>query len=267
MPVISESLSMSELSGFLALPQYAGRPVPAVVVIHDSLGLDEHTKDVACRLAAAGYAALAPDLYSLGGQRPAALLEERIEQATRFLAAHPELLRADAVARAAALAALPAPEGEQIADTLAQIFAFGAAERRDRHLEVLRAAVDYLRSRRPETRGQKVASLGEGLAALLACEEPGLAACVVFYGVAPPPETLARIRCPVIAFYGSEDAAVNSGLPVFAEVVRAAGLVFESYVYEGARHGFFNDSRPGYYDVQASRDAFARLLAFLARTL
>ena len=267
MSVVTESVRFGEHCGYLALPQHAGQPVPAVLLIHDSLGLDDHVEDVARRLAAAGYAALAPDLYSVGDERPAALSRERIDAAVRFLAAHPEFLGAGETAREAALAALPALEGEHIAETLAQIFAFGAAQRRDHHVDALRAAVDYLRAGRPETRGQKVASLGEGLSALLACEEPDLAACVVFYGLTPPPEKLARIRCPVIAFYGSQDTAVNSGIAAFAQAMRAAGLEFESHIYEGAGHGFFNDTRPGYYDVQASRDAFARLLSFLARTL
>jgi carboxymethylenebutenolidase len=48
--------------GYLALPE---QPAPhrAVVVIQEWWGLNEHIKDIARRFAAAGYAALAPDLY------------------------------------------------------------------------------------------------------------------------------------------------------------------------------------------------------------
>lgn len=50
--------------GYLALPARTGRPNPAgVVVVQEWWGLVEHIEDVADRFAAAGYLALAPDLY------------------------------------------------------------------------------------------------------------------------------------------------------------------------------------------------------------
>lgn len=52
----------AELSGYLARPQGDG-PFPAVLVIQEWWGLNEHIMDVARRLAAEGYVALAPDLY------------------------------------------------------------------------------------------------------------------------------------------------------------------------------------------------------------
>src|SRR5262245_4855898 len=48
--------------GYLALPEGAG-PHPAVVVIQEWWGLNEHIMDVAHRFATQGYLALAPDLY------------------------------------------------------------------------------------------------------------------------------------------------------------------------------------------------------------
>lgn len=57
-----------ELGGdrvYLSLPEGSG-PFPAVVVIHEWWGLNEHIEHWADRLAAEGYAALAVDLY--GGQ-------------------------------------------------------------------------------------------------------------------------------------------------------------------------------------------------------
>jgi carboxymethylenebutenolidase len=48
--------------GYLALPEGQG-PHPAVVVIQEWWGVDEHIEDVARRFAAEGYMALAPDLY------------------------------------------------------------------------------------------------------------------------------------------------------------------------------------------------------------
>jgi carboxymethylenebutenolidase len=55
-----------ELGGgkaYLSLPEGATAPVPAVVVIHEWWGLNDHIRHWADRLAADGYAALAVDLY------------------------------------------------------------------------------------------------------------------------------------------------------------------------------------------------------------
>jgi len=57
---------MTELAGgkaYLSLPANAKPPLPAVVVIHEWWGLNDHIKHWADRLAADGYAALAVDLY------------------------------------------------------------------------------------------------------------------------------------------------------------------------------------------------------------
>jgi carboxymethylenebutenolidase len=48
--------------GYLARPETDG-PFPSVVVIQEWWGLEEHIKDVARRLFAEGFVALAPDLY------------------------------------------------------------------------------------------------------------------------------------------------------------------------------------------------------------
>ena len=58
----------------------------------------------------------------------------------------------------------------------------------------------------------------------------------------------------------------NAGLPGFQEVVRAEGKSFEHHVYDRAGHAFFNDEAPS-YEVKATRDSYARLLAFFAKTL
>jgi carboxymethylenebutenolidase len=68
MPDLTFQASSAELRGYLALPVGEG-PWPGVVVIQDILGLSDDIREQADRLAAAGYLAFAPDLYSGRGIR------------------------------------------------------------------------------------------------------------------------------------------------------------------------------------------------------
>ena len=59
--------SAPELRAHLAVPPVSEGPWPGVVVMHEAFGLNDDTRQQADRLAAAGYLALAPDLFSGGG--------------------------------------------------------------------------------------------------------------------------------------------------------------------------------------------------------
>ena len=91
-----------QMRGYLVQPTGTG-PFPAVLVIHENRGLNPYLEDVARRLAAAGYLALAPDgLAPLGGypgnDDDGRALQARLDQAklrvdmlngARFVKAHP----------------------------------------------------------------------------------------------------------------------------------------------------------------------------------
>jgi carboxymethylenebutenolidase len=66
--VIESPDRVGPLRGYLARPDGDG-PFPAVVVIHELFGLTDEMRRQTDRLAAAGYLALAPDLFSDGGAR------------------------------------------------------------------------------------------------------------------------------------------------------------------------------------------------------
>jgi len=68
MPDLRFAASSGELGGYLAQPLGAG-PHAGVIVIQDAFGLSDDIREQADRLAAAGYLAFAPDLYSGRGIR------------------------------------------------------------------------------------------------------------------------------------------------------------------------------------------------------
>ena len=69
MPDLSYPAASQELRAYLALPPRGDGPWPGVVVIQDVFGLTDDLREQADRLAAGGYLAVAPDLYSGRGLR------------------------------------------------------------------------------------------------------------------------------------------------------------------------------------------------------
>jgi carboxymethylenebutenolidase len=244
----------------------ASGALPGVIVIHEGWGADDHIRDIAERLAAAGYLALVPDLYAHGGARPAELAPDRIAALKRFADTLPPGGLGNRQMRDEALVGLPETERTRVAESIEAMFAGIAAP--ERFVADLRGAVAHLRDH-PDCNGQIGAigfCLGGGLVGLLACEERGLRAGVIYYGTPPPAERVGGIAAPLLGVYGGEDGRITSAVPAFADAMAAAGKRFERHVYPGAPHAFFNDTRPA-YRVAPARDAWARTLAFLAEQL
>ncbi len=250
--------SGAHLRGYLARAASSQEALPIAIVIQEAWGVDDHIRDVAERLACAGYLALAPDLYSR--ERRPEIAPERVEVAKAFLDTLAPGAWGDEHARAEALERHP--QGAEIGETLGSLFA-GLA--RESHVPDLEAAVAVMRSR--EDAAPHAVSvgfcMGGGLSCRLAASGADLSAAVCFYGSPPAREQAELISCPLLGIYGSEDERITSQVPAFADTMRELGKPFESRIYPGAPHAFFNDTRPS-YRVGASRDAWARTLAFLA---
>jgi dienelactone hydrolase len=167
-------------------PAAARGALPAVIVIHGAWGADAHIRDVADRIAAAGYLALVPDLYADGNGRPAELAADRVGALKRLADSLPPGGLVDPEVRAHALATLPETERGRIEESLAAVRS--TVDAPDPYVAQLRGAVAHLRDH-PDCNGQIGAlgfSMGGRLAGLLACGEPDLHAAVVFYGTPPP---------------------------------------------------------------------------------
>ncbi len=268
MAIKGEWIDYGDQRGYFAIPEKTSTQLPGIIVIQEAWGVNEHIEDVTRRFAAAGYAALAPDLFAVGGKRPAALTQERIGKAMKFMRQLSPAVWGNPAEREAELARLPEPDRTDFSETFGQLFA--GPSRMAGYIPQLRAAVHHLRTGQPETKEQKVACvgfcMGGGLSALLACEEPEISGAAVFYGNTPPADKIPSIKCPVIGFYGANDQRVNPGIPIFEEALLKAGKSYEHFVYEGANHAFFNDDGQA-YNVRAVRDSFVRLLTFFHKTL
>ena len=73
-PILEQQVAYGEaarsnLVGYLAMPQDAAEPLPGIIVIHESWGLNDDVRAMTRRLAGEGYVALAVDLY--GGKTAA----------------------------------------------------------------------------------------------------------------------------------------------------------------------------------------------------
>lgn len=102
---------------------------------------------------------------------------------------------------------------------------------------------------------------GGGVVNLLAARLPDLAAGVPFYGSAPPLEEVANIRAPLLIQYAGLDERVNAAWPDYQRALDEHGKVYTMHMYEGANHGFHNDTTPR-FDPEAARLAQERTIAF-----
>lgn len=107
---------------------------------------------------------------------------------------------------------------------------------------------------------------GGSMVNTLAVRMPDLGAAVPFYGGQPPAEDVPRIQAPLMIHYAGLDERVNAGWPAYEEALEANGKEYVMYMYEGANHGFHNDTTPR-YDEEAARLAQERTMAFFEEKL
>ena len=217
------------MPAYLARPKDGGRG-PAILVIQEAFGLNDHIKDVTRRVAAEGYTALAPDMFWRGGKGRAVKYDD-----------------------------LPAAIGmmQQLKD--------------DEVVADLRGAIAWL-EKQPFVRADRIGitgfCMGGRISYLAACEIPDkIRAAVPFYGGGIPVDKTAKLRSPVLAFFGEKDAFIPlDSVETLKAEAKKHGKQVEVVVYPGADHGFFCNERAS-YQAAAAKDAWERLKKFFAAHL
>ncbi len=229
------------VNGYLCRPAAPGG-LPAMIVIHEAGGLNEHIRDVTDRFAALGCVALAVDLYTReGGPPPAGDMQALMK---RLFAMSDATVLGDLEGAADFLRAREDVAGKVgcvgfcMGGRYTLLFAV-ASDRLD-------AAIDcwggFIERATPDQRSTP--------------ERP-----------TPPLEQADRLRCPLLAAVGAED---QNPSPEIAEQLRerasASGQEVKVDVYEGAGHAFFADYRPTYRPQAAAR-LWQEIVPFCRRRL
>ena len=87
-----------------------------------------------------------------------------------------------------------------------------------------------------------------------------------FYGAAAETAGVPKIKAPLLIHYAETDPRINEMWPAFEAALKATGLPYQAYIYQGTQHGFHNNSTPRYHEVSAKL-AWERTVAFFRTNL
>jgi len=203
----------------------------AVVILHERYGLVQHTLDLAQRLAADGYVALAPDLFSRwDGDRdalrrgdvrvtlPDGEVAAVIDRAIDFVKARAERVALMGVCQSGRY---PIVVGSRRRDLAACVVFYGASQQRDWEASALQ----------PRSMG----------------------------------DMLRELHAPALFVYGERDHTVSlDDVRRVRDTLEAARRSYRMKVFADMPHGFLNDTMPGRYRAKEAAQAWQMLLAFLA---
>lgn len=211
--------------GYLATGQ---EPGPGVIVIQEWWGLVPHIVDVCDRYAAAGFTALAPDLYR--GESTT----EPDEAGKLMMALNTASAATDTSAAIDFLLGLDAVVGDRVGVTG---FCMGGG------------LCYVLAAHRPDAIAAIAPYYG-----------------VIPWESATP--DYSDITCAVQGHYAENDAMAPPEVSRALEAkLRGVGVECEMFVYDDTDHAFFNDDRPEVYDEVAATAAWDRTLAFFRAKL
>ena len=100
-------------------------------------------------------------------------------------------------------------------------------------------------------------SMSNQLAVLLG---PDLAAAAPFYGGAPKPEDVSKIKAAILIHHGALDKNLSEAYPAQEAELKKNNIRYEGHVYPNSVHGFFNDATPERYNKASATQAWTRTI-------
>ncbi len=251
----------ARVAEYLASPSGPG-PHPGLVVIHEIFGVTDWIRGVADRYAAAGYLALAPDLFT-GRIHP----RFSPEAAQRVM---PVLWQLPVDQRSSQEDVRRAFKGHSKDDAEVAVALASLSLSLDWIPGVvadLRSAVARLKAH-PNGSG-RVGSIGfcwgGRMSFQLATAEPGLAGAVVFYGLGPREEEIERTACPVMGVYGALDEYITKDVPRVDRAMARHGKTYEPHIFDRTGHAFARPGSKAYHEANAAK-AWELADAFLSKS-
>jgi carboxymethylenebutenolidase len=227
------------IDAFLALPQQDGS-FPAIIVVQEIFGVNDHIRDVTQRFARQGYVAIAPAIY----QRLAPGFE------TGYT-----------------------PEDVKIGKD------YKEQTKASELLSDLQATIDYLYTL-PQVKKTGIGCIGfcfGGHVAYLAATLPQIKATASFYGAGittgtpgggkPTIEKTSDIAGTIYTFFGMEDASIpGEQVDAIEAALQKYKISHRVFRYSGADHGFFCDRRAS-YNREAAEDSWKLVLELFGTIL
>jgi carboxymethylenebutenolidase len=217
--------------GYYAHPA-SGGPFPTVIVIHEVWGVHEHIKDVARRLAKAGYLAVAPDMHGRQGDTTKA----------------PDIQAILAIVN-------KVPDAQVYADLDGAVAWAKASGKGDTN----RLAVTGF-------------CWGGRMTWMYTAHNPNVKAAAAWYGplIRPatelqpkhPIDVVDQIKIPVLGLYGGADQGIpNDTVEKMQAALKAKANASEIVLYPDTPHAFNADYRPT-YRADKAKDAWDKMLAY-----
>ena len=203
--------------------------LPAVIMIHENKGLNDHIKNMANLLAQQGYVVLAADLFK-GEVVTEQNDSRRLTQAVR---SNPENAVNNLQAAVEYASSLPNVDPSRIAS---MGWCFGG---------------------------------GQSLQLALNSQDHPLAATIIYYGSALVTDNsnLSKIKWPVLGVFGDQDRGIPvEKVNEFKATLDEVGVPNEIYIYKGVGHAFANPSGDNYAPTE-TQDAWEKTVAFLKKYL
>ncbi|GAA4507157.1 dienelactone hydrolase family protein [Hymenobacter ginsengisoli] len=229
-PLVLNVADSTQMHAYVAQPQHTAG-APGIILFQEAFGVNGHIRNVADRLAAAGYVVVAPELFHRTAEPGLEIPYDNFAAAMpHYGAITPEGLAHDAQAAYDWLQAQPNVQNDKI------------------------AAIGFC--------------LG-GRVAFVANAVLPLQAAVSYYGggLHTLTDRAKDLHAPHLFFWGGLDQHISKdNIHTIIDAVDAAGKPYINTVISYADHGFHCDERPS-YNKDAAAEAWALTLAFFKEKL